>query len=73
MQNNNNTLVSACWKYESNHANSQFVYNIACFRNSYGIDILPDVCVMKVIRSPRLDNKRHIIISELNMLLLARC
>ena len=36
-------------------------------------DIVPDICVKKVTRSPRLDNERHRIISELNMLLLAKC
>ena len=50
-QNNNNILVSACWKYASNNANSPLGYNIAYFRNSYGIDIFPDVnraCVLNV-------------------------
>ena len=49
-----------------------FGYNIAYFRNSYGIDIFPDVCVKNIIHPPRLDNEQHMIISELNMLLLAK-
>ena len=32
--NNNNTLVSACWKYASNNANSPLGYDIVYFRNS---------------------------------------
>ena len=72
IQNNNNTLVSACWKYASNNANSPLGYNIAYFRNSYGIDIFPDVCVKKIIHPPQLDNEQHMVISELNMLLLAK-
>ena len=72
IQNNNNILVSACWKYGSNNANSPLGYNIAYFRNSYGIDILPDVCVKKIIHPPQLDNEQHMVISELNMLLLAK-
>ena len=72
IQNNNNILVSACWKYASNNANSPLGYNIAYFRNSYGIDILPDVCVKKIIHPPQLDNEQHMVISELNMLLLAK-
>ena len=72
-ENNNNTLVSACWKYANNNANSSLGYNIAYFRNSYGIDIFPDVCVKNVIQPPRLDNEKHIIISERNMLSLAKC
>ena len=72
IQNNNNTLVSACWKYASTNANSPLGYNIAYFRNSHGIDIFPNVCVKKVIHPPRLDNEQHMIISELNMLLLAK-
>ena len=39
------------------------VITLPNFRNNYGIDILPDVCVKKVIRPPRLDNERHLIIS----------
>ena len=40
----------------------------------YGIDILADICVKKVICPPRLDNERHMIISELNnIILLAKC
>ena len=60
---------------QSNNANSLLGYNIAYFRNNYGIDNLPDVhvCVKKVICPPRLNNERHLIISELNMLLLAKC
>ena len=73
IQNNNNTLVSACWKYANNNANSPLGYNIAYFRNSYSIDIFPDVCVKKIIHPPRLDNEQHMIISELNMLLLVKC
>ena len=46
--------------------------NIAYFRNSYGIDIFPDVCVKNIIHPPRLDNEQLMIISELNMLLLAK-
>ena len=38
IKNNNNTLVSACWKYANNNANSPLGYNIAYFRNSYRID-----------------------------------
>ena len=56
----------------SNNANSPLGYNIAHFRNSYGIDIFPDVCVKKNIHPPQLDNEQHMIISELNMLLLAK-
>ena len=67
-----NTLVSACWKYANNNANSSLGYNIAYFRNSYRIDIFPDVCVKKIIHPPRLDNDQQMIISELNMLLLAK-
>ena len=52
IQNNNNVLVSACWKYGSNNANSPVGYNIAYFRNNYSSDILPDVCPKKVIRPP---------------------
>ena len=37
-----------------------------------GIEIVPDVCVKKIIHPPRLDNQQHMIISELNMLLLAK-
>ena len=58
IQNNNNTLVSACWKYSNNNANSPLGYNIAYFRNSN--------------HPPRLDNEQQLIISELNMLLLAK-
>ena len=47
--------LSACWKYASNNANSLLGYNIAYFRNSYGIDSFPAVCVKKVIHPPRLD------------------
>ena len=72
IQNNNNTLVSACWKYANNNANSPLGYNIAYFRNSYGIDIFPNVCVKNIIHPPRLNNEQHMIISELNMLLLAK-
>ena len=72
IQNNNNILVSDCWKYASNNANSPLGYNIAYFRNSYGIDILPDVCVKTIIHPPQLDNEQHMVISELNMLLLAK-
>ena len=72
IQNNNNILVFACWKYASNNANSPLGYNIAYFRNSYGIDIFPDVCVKKIIHPPQLDNEQHMVISELNMLLLAK-
>ena len=72
IQNNNNTLVSACWKYANNNANSPLGYNIAYFRNSYSIDIFPDVCVKNIIHPPRLNNEQHMIISELNMLLLAK-
>ena len=72
IQNNNNILVSACWKHASNNANSPLGYNIAYFRNSYGIDIFPDVCVKKIIHPPQLDNEQHMVISELNMLLLAK-
>ena len=72
IQNNNNTLVSACWKYANNNANSPLGYNITYFRNSYGIDIFPDICVKKIIHPPRLDNEQHMIISELDMLLLAK-
>ena len=57
IQNNDNILVFACWKYASNNANSPLGYNIAYFRNSYGIDILPDVCVKKIIHPPQLDNE----------------
>ena len=71
MQNNNNTLVSACYKYASSNANSPLGYNIAYFSNSYGIDIFSNVCVKEVIRPPRLDNEQPMIISELKMLLLA--
>ena len=46
--------------------------NIAYFRNSYGIDIFPDVCVKKIIHPSQLDNEQHMVISELNMLLLAK-
>ena len=73
IQNNNNTLVSACWKYASDNANSPLGYNNAYFRNSYVIDFFSDVCVKKVIRPPRLDNEQQMIISELKMLLLAKC
>ena len=66
-------MVSACWKYASNNANSLLGYKIAYFRNSYVIDIFPDVCVKKIIHTPQLDNKQHMIISELNMLLLIKC
>ena len=59
IQNSNNTLVSACWKYANNNANSPLGYNIAYFRNSYGIDIFPDVCVKKIIHPPRLNNEQH--------------
>ena len=48
IQNNNNTLGFACWKYANNNANSPLGYNIAYFRNSYGIDISPDLCVRKL-------------------------
>ena len=58
----NNILVSACWKYASNNANSPLGYNIAYFRNSYGIDIFPDVCVKKIIHPPQLDNEQHMVI-----------
>ena len=62
-QNNNNilVLVSACWKYASNNANSPLCYNSAYFRNNYSIETLPHilVCVQKVIRLPGLDNERH--------------
>ena len=68
IQNNNNTLVSACWKYANNNANSPLGYNIAYFRNSYGIVIFHDVCVKKIIHPPRLDNEQHMIISELKVL-----
>ena len=34
------------------------------------VTILPRVCVKNVIRPLRLDNERHMIISELNMLAL---
>ena len=54
IKNNNNTLVSACWKYASNNANSPLGYNIAYFRNSYGIDIFPDMCFKKIIHHPQL-------------------
>ena len=37
------------------------------------VDIFPDVCVKKIIHPPRLDNEQHMIISELSMLLLAKC
>ena len=38
------------------------------------LTIFPDVCVKKVIHTPRLDNEQHMIISELSiMLLLAKC
>ena len=66
IQNNNSDLVSACWKYASNNANSPLGYNIAYFRNSYGIDIFPDVCVKRIIHTLRLDNEQHMFISELN-------
>ena len=72
IQNNNNTLVSACCKYANNDASSPLGYNIAYFRNSYGIDIFPDIYVKNIIHPPRLDNEQHMIISELNMLLLAK-
>ena len=45
--------ISAYWKYANNNANSPLSYNIAYFRNSYGIDIFPDVCVKKIIHPPR--------------------
>ena len=66
-------MVSACWKYASNNANSPLGYNIAYFRNSYGIDIFPDVCFKKNYSPSTIDNEQHMIISELNMPLLAKC
>ena len=58
--------------FPGDNANSPIGYNIAYFRNSYGIDIFPDVCVKKIINPPRLNNAQHMIISELNILLLAK-
>ena len=72
IQNNNNTLVSDCWKYASNNANSPLGHNIAYFRSNYGIDIFPDVCAKKVILPSRLDNERHMIISEFNFALIIK-
>ena len=37
------------------------------------VNISPDVCVKKALRSPRRDTEQHMINSELNMLLLAKC
>ena len=36
------------------------------------LTFFPDVCIKTVIHPPRLDNEQHMIISELNMLLLAK-
>ena len=33
---------------------------------------IPDVCVKKIIHPPQLDNEQYMVISELNMLLLAK-
>ena len=46
--------------------------------NSYDIEIVHDLCVKKFcvkifFHPPRLDNQQHMIISGLNMLLLAKC
>ena len=67
-------MVSAGWKYANNNANSPLGYNFVYFNNCYGIDIFPDVhvCVEKIIHPPRLENELHVIISELNMILLAK-
>ena len=70
------TLVQGCqilsYFIQFISSDSPLGYNIAYFRNSYGIDIFPDVCVKNIIHPPRLDNEQHMIISELNMLLLAK-